>query len=213
MISVLALILIFRKSDKLAPIYAINVTADMFLSSFFFVFVMYYTWGKHPLLIFLYIAVFWTIDLFLLSSALTKVPDGGWVTIIFTVVLFAVMYVWYTTNHQVEKALQRKLLDAEDLCNFAKNMTRSKGTGVFVSYSEEDVPNPLGWFITRANVLPEVVVCLTIHASHHPVIPDELKVICKPIDVRLGLYRMILQYGFGETMVPFSSCPRLINVN
>jgi KUP system potassium uptake protein len=201
MVCSIALVALFKSSEKLASIYGITVTGDMCITSFFFVMVMYLKWKTPTPYIITYIIVFWTLDILLFTSAIIKIPHGGWLSVLISFFLFQVMFVWYTIDRDMNTAFSKNAMELKELKELSRSMVRVKGVGIFVSSKEEDVPNPLIWIMTRANILPEKVIVLTIYASSYPFVPEKSKIIIRQVDASLGVFRVVAQYGFGEHKV------------
>lgn len=199
MIGSIILVVAFQHSSKLASIYGITVTGDMCLTSIFFVLIMYMTWKTKWYWILAYILVFWTIDFLLFTSSLVKIVTGGWVSIVLSIVLFTVMYVWYSGTKTMNEVINQEMWSLEEFVELLKPLPRVPGTGVFLSSMIEDVPSAMLFLTSRLNSLPSTVVVLSMVCLPVPHVPEEERVILKAIDEQNRMFRLLLQYGYHES--------------
>lgn len=86
--------LYFRNSEHMGAAYGLAITLCMLATSILFANYLISRRTTSPL-IYLYLAVYLTIELSFLFANLEKFPHGGYVTLIVGGGLFAVMYVWF----------------------------------------------------------------------------------------------------------------------
>lgn len=91
------IVLYFKNSTSMAAAYGLAITMCMISTSILFA---NFLVGKRvmPFWIYLYLAVYLTIEISFLIANLEKFPHGGFVTLIVGGGLFAVMYVWYRSR-------------------------------------------------------------------------------------------------------------------
>ncbi len=101
MAATLALAISFKTSENLAAAYGIAVSADMVLTTFLLSIALREIWGL-PLPAVIAIGVgFAAVEGAFLSANLLKFADGGWVPVLFAIVLFALMRIWQTGSAAV----------------------------------------------------------------------------------------------------------------
>ena len=61
-------------------------------------------WRIHPIIVLVGFLIFASLDGLYLSSALTKVPDGAWFTLMLTAILSIVLFVWRYGKEQQWRA-------------------------------------------------------------------------------------------------------------
>jgi len=93
-ISCISVILYFRESTNMEAAYGLSITITMLMTT---VLLAKYLQIKRvsPVLIFLLLAVYFSIEGTFLASNLQKFMHGGWVTILIAGILIIVMFVWY----------------------------------------------------------------------------------------------------------------------
>ena len=111
----------FRSSSNMEAAYGLAITLCMLATSMLFANFLVARRTPKPL-IYLYLAVYITIELSFLFANLSKFPHGGFVTLIVGGALFAVMYIWFRArkvkNRYVEFVrLEQYLPMLQDLSN------------------------------------------------------------------------------------------------
>jgi KUP system potassium uptake protein len=93
-IGCIGVVLYFQKAANMEAAYGLAITLCMIATSILFSNYLVLKRTK-PVLIYLYLAVFLTIELCFLFANIQKFPHGGYVTLVIGGVLFLVMYVWF----------------------------------------------------------------------------------------------------------------------
>lgn len=93
-IGCVGIVLYFKKAANMEAAYGLAITLCMIATSILFANFLVLHRVK-PLLIYLYLAVFLTIELSFLYANLEKFPHGGYVAVVVGGLLFLVMYNWY----------------------------------------------------------------------------------------------------------------------
>lgn len=116
-----AIVLYFRNSGSMEAAYGLAITLCMIATSILFANYLVLHRVK-PIWIYLYLAVYLTIEFSFLFANLDKFPHGGFVTLVVGGILFLVMYVWFKSrkikNRYVEFArLENYLPVLQELSN------------------------------------------------------------------------------------------------
>jgi KUP system potassium uptake protein len=191
----ITLILTFQDSEKIAGVFGIGVAFTMTCTTIFYILAMRYTWDEPLWKIISFSAVFLTIDLVLLTATCKKLISFGWVTFVMSFTAFLLMYIWYITTGEINDQLKEQLLEMSELRTHVKNISRTQGTVVFVSNTDEDVPNVLRICAQRLRCLPENIVCMSAISSTAPFIADEERTVFRTVDASAGIYRLVISYG------------------
>jgi KUP system potassium uptake protein len=91
------IVLYFQESSKMEAAYGLAITMCMLSTSILFANYMV-SRRVLPLWIYLYLVVYFTIEISFLTANLIKFPHGGYVTVMVGGALFFVMYVWYRSR-------------------------------------------------------------------------------------------------------------------
>jgi len=91
------IVLYFQKSTNMEAAYGLAITLCMIATSILFANFLVSRRAK-PILIYIYLAVYLSIELGFLFANLNKFPHGGYVTLIVGGGLFLVMYIWFKSR-------------------------------------------------------------------------------------------------------------------
>ncbi|HMK59628.1 MAG TPA: potassium transporter Kup [Dissulfurispiraceae bacterium] len=208
LIAAVALALGFKQSENLADAYGIAVTGDMFITSTMFFVICWKIWRWSPWKSLPLVATFWIIDGSFLSSCLLKFFSGGWFPIATALFILLLMITW----RQGWDILADKIFEMQmRIDNFVKRIAadkpiRLRGTAVFLSTFQTEVPPMLQYHLNHIGALHEKILILSILTTDVPEVPDNNK-----LDVRnlgQGIYRVTAQMGFMET----PDVPGLLNL-
>ncbi|MBL0153136.1 MAG: KUP/HAK/KT family potassium transporter [Chitinophagaceae bacterium] len=90
----IGVVLFFKKAANMEAAYGLAITLCMIATSILFSNFLVLKRTK-PILIYLYLAVFLTLELSFLFANIQKFPHGGYVTLVIGGILFLVMYIWF----------------------------------------------------------------------------------------------------------------------
>jgi KUP system potassium uptake protein len=93
-LGVVALVLVFQSSTRLANIYGVAVTGTFILDSVLFLAVAHYLWRSAAWKLVLVAALFLTVEVSFFSSNLTKVGEGAWIPLCVGLLASLVMVTW-----------------------------------------------------------------------------------------------------------------------
>ena len=198
MIGSIALVLLFQHSASLAAIYGISVAGDMLLTSILFSLVIYYKWRLPWPVNVLYIIAFWTLDSLIFSSALLKVPSGGYISIIITMALFLLMASWCVGVKTLQRHVYKSnvFLGPSDYHHLAQQVRKSdRGIGVFMRdpLATNTLPFCLPWYAKVSGVLPKHVIVMTLEKTQHHRAGERIRK-----EYRDDILHVTLRYGYGE---------------
>jgi KUP system potassium uptake protein len=193
---IVAVVIGFGSSSKLASAYGVAVTGTMLVTTFLTFFVVRFGWGYPLALCIAATGFFILVDLAFFSSALLKIVEGGW----FPLALGAIVFVFMTTwrrGRVLAIAAQRRT--SIPLLPFLKSLSehppvRVPGTAVFMAGDPDGVPNSLLHNLKHFKVLHERVVFLTVVTRNIPWVPASERVAAEPLGQ--GFYRLIVHFGF-----------------
>ncbi len=198
MAGTLLLVLVFKESSALAAAYGVAVSTTMLATTLFLYFVARHVWGWRRPLAAVVAIPFLCIDLTFFSSNLAKIPAGGWLPVVFALILYSLMVTWKQGRAALYKALAEENLETGlFLQSLALDPpTRVPGTAIFLTGQREGVPRALLHNMKHNKVLHERVLLLTVSSARVPyILPAER---AEFESLGLGVSRMVLTYGFME---------------
>jgi KUP system potassium uptake protein len=194
--AVVAAVIGFGSSSRLAGAYGVAVTGTMMVDTLLTFFVIRFGW-RYPLWLCLFATGFFlVIDVAFFSATLTKVDDGGWFPLAIGAVVFLIMTTWRRGREVLFERLAESSVPLEPFLKslFADPPPRVPGTAVFLTATPEATPHALLHNLNHNKVLHERVVFLTVETHDVPWVPFEDRVECHRLGH--GCWRVTVRYGF-----------------
>ena len=197
LIGVVALVLGFGSSDRLAYAYGLAVTGAFVCSSLLapLVFVRRFGW-PWPVAGAVF-GAFLLIDIAFFSANLLKFFDGGYFPLLFGTALFLLMTTWRKGRMLLFARFRQ---DSLPLKSFVARLPHSRtlrvpGTAVFMTSQADYVPSALLHNLKHNKVLHERVLFVTVTNDDVPLASDRAAV----EQLAPGVHRIALHYGFLES--------------
>ncbi|MGQ0658999.1 MAG: potassium transporter Kup [Chromatiales bacterium] len=199
MIGTLGLVVGFQNSSNLAAAYGVAVSTTMLATTLLLFLATRRVWKWSRLASVAFIIPFLCIDTTFFTSNLLKIPAGGWLPVLFAIVIYTLMDTW----KKGRELLGRKL--AEE--NFGVDLflgslsgsggpTRVAGTAVFLTASTTGIPRSLLHNLKHNKVLHDAVILLTVDTERIPYVPPSERIELEALGS--GLHRVHINYGFLE---------------
>jgi KUP system potassium uptake protein len=170
--AVLALVLAFQSSAKLAFAYGMAVTGTIAITTILFFVIVRRRWHR-PLWLALGGAVlFLIVELAFLGANLSKFLHGAWVPLLIGLILFIVMTTWFrgrelvgAERFRVEGPLQAFV---DDLRRMDPAINRGPGTAVFMNRGKETAPLSMRACVDHLHSLQEHAIVLSLETLPTP---------------------------------------------
>jgi len=197
LLMVIALVLGFRESGRLASAYGIAVTGTMLITTLMLAVLVFQVWRWNRLLATLTIGTFLLIDGSFFASNITKIPDGGWFPLLVAAATFTILTTWATGRRLLRERLEEVSLPLPVFIKSAvASAHRIKGTSVFLSASPDSIPSALLHNLKHNQVLHDRVLILTVRIEAVPHVDRAHQFECEGLGK--GFFRVILHYGFMD---------------
>jgi len=196
--AVLAVVVGFGSSAELAQAYGVAVMGTMLATTFLTFFVVRYSWRLPLWLCLGATGIFIFIETTLLSAALTKVLEGGWLTLALGALVFIVMVTWRRGRALLAARLRQTSVPLKPLIEslLRDPPARVPGTAVFFAAAVDAAPHALLHNLNHNKVLHERVVFLTIEVVDEPKVEPAQRIALEQLGS--GFWRMTLRYGFMQ---------------
>ncbi|MGP6174142.1 potassium transporter Kup [Corynebacterium sp. A21] len=163
-ISVMALVLLFSSSARLANAYGLAVTGTLVLVSVLFLFYAATVWRWAWWKILLYVAIVGVLEILLFAANTTKLLAGGWLPLAMAVVVVLLMSTWQGGNARVTS--KRREMEGA-LTPFISSLPelpirRIPGVAVFPHPNPDTTPLAMVKCVTDFHMLHEHVVIVRI---------------------------------------------------
>jgi KUP system potassium uptake protein len=163
---VVALVLIFRNSNKLSDIYGVAVTGTFILDTTLFVAVASALWHTPKWRLFPMAALFYVVEVSFFSANVTKVEHGAWLPLLVGVIVANVMFTWrkgrdvLTHNRTDEEGSLQEFL--EGLCSADPPIVRLPGTAIFLNPNKLTTPLAMRAQVEHLHAFQETVVMVSL---------------------------------------------------
>jgi KUP system potassium uptake protein len=213
MIGTVIVAAVYNNTTSLGNAYGVCVMFVTFFDTCMVTLVAILVWRIKPYFVFLPWLTIACMDGTFLSSALLKVPDGAWFTILLASILAGVFILWrfgkeqqwfaeaedrFPTTHFVRTTEAGDLQLTERFG--AKVLSRAQGFGIFFDKAGETTPIIFSQFIRKLVTAPEVCVFFHLRPLDQPsVAPGERYSV-----TRLAMpncYRLVVRHGYMDDVI------------
>jgi len=196
--SVVALVLGFQSSSKLASAYGIAVTGTMLIDTLLAFVVARTLWRWDWFRAVLFLIVFLFIDLSFFSATTVKILDGGWFPLVLGMSVFILLSTWKRGRTMLYEQMRTETMPLEDFIRslFSYPPHRVEGTAIFMVANPAGVPRSLLHNLLHNKVLHERIVLMTVTTQDIPFVPENDRVRIEQLD--FGFYRLWVIYGFKD---------------
>ena len=171
-------------------------------------------WRLNPFIVIPIWLVFATLDGVYLSSALTKVPDGAWFTLVLACVLSAVFILWRFGKEQQWHAEAEDRISPKHLVTKNDNgqlqlqlaygggeLTNIKGFGIFFDKIGDMTPTIFIQFLSKFVATPDVMVFFHLRPLPTPSIVPEKRYTVTRIGAIPNCYRLVIRHGYTDEVI------------
>ena len=204
-VAVVALVVGFGSSQKLASAYGIAVTGTLAIDTILFFVVVRYLWRKPLWLVLAGSGLFLTVDLTFFAANLTKVLHGGWFPLTIALIVFVVLTTWQrgreivTRNRTEEEGPLRTFVD--EVRAMDPPVYRPPRTGVFLNANLETTPLALRENLEHNLVVHACVVIISVETLRVPHVPESERVSVDDLGYRDdGITHLTARFGFQDTI-------------
>jgi KUP system potassium uptake protein len=197
MAAIVALVVGFGSSDRLAGAYGLAVTGAMLVDATLATAVAILVWRWKPPLA---IAVFGLLAIpdlaFFIANAL-KIPDGGWLPLLVAGLVFYTITTWRRGRELVSREMADSALPMRQfLDRMERAPNRVAGTAVFLTADATATPAAFLHNLKHNKILHERVIVLQVETMDVPRVPEAKRV---EVDrLGKGFWSVVAHYGFME---------------
>ncbi|XP_057954319.1 potassium transporter 1 isoform X2 [Malania oleifera] len=175
------------------------VTTVMLVTTCLMAMVIIIVWKKNIITTISFLLFFGTLELLYISASLSKVPEGGWISLVLSLTLMAIMYVW---NYG---ALKKHQFDVDNKVSMDRilalgpslGMVRVPGIGLIYTNVATGVPSVFGHFVTNLPAFHEVLVFVCVKSVQVPYVSEKERFLIGRVGPKeYGMFRCIIRYGY-----------------
>nr|GLL43998.1 potassium transporter 5-like [Ipomoea trifida] len=191
----------FKTTTQIGHAYGIAVMNVMVITTCMVTLIMLVIWKTNIWLVALFFVVFIAIEGIYLSAVLYKFTEGGYLPLLFALVLMIVMGIWhYVYKERYAFELNNKV-SSEYVRDLAKNPDVKRVPGIMLLYSElvQGIPPIFPHFVSNIRSLHSVVVLVSIkNLPISKVVPAE-RFLFRQVEPReYRVFRCVVRYGYND---------------
>jgi K+ transporter len=167
-------VLLMNMSLFLFPLSGIAEMGVMMTTTVLLTLVMLLIWQIRIIIVLCFAVVFLGLELTFFSSVLWSVADGSWIILVFSIIMFLIMYVWnYGSNLKYETEVKQKL-SMNLMRELGSNLGTIRAPGIGLLYNElvKGIPAILGHFLTTLPAIHSMIIFVSIKYVPVPVVPQ-----------------------------------------
>lgn len=170
----------------------------------------------HPAIVFLIWLPFASFDALYLTSALTKVPDGAWFTLLLAVVLASFFSLWRygkekqwsceaKSLHAVSDVLVKTSSGSNGVLTFSERygggeLTEIDGMAIFFDKAGEYVPTVYEQWLLKFKAQMDVVILMHLRALSVPHVSEDEKFAVSRTSAK-NVYRLTVRHGYNDRVI------------
>jgi KUP system potassium uptake protein len=202
-VAVVALVLGFGSSARLASAYGIAVTGTLAIDTILFFVVVRMLWHKPLWLVLSGAAAFLFVDLAFFGANLPKVVQGGWFPLLLALCVFVLLTTWQRGRALVSAKRERAeglLADfVEEVRAIDPPVYRPPGTAVCLTAGKRTTPLALRENVDYNHVLHASVVIVSVDIKRVPHIPRAQRIVVDELGYEDdGILHLTINYGFQD---------------
>lgn len=213
MIGTVVVTAVYNDTARLGRAYGTCVVLVTFITTCMVSVVAIIIWRIHPVIVLVGFLIFASLDGLYLSSALTKVPDGAWFTLMLTAILSIVLFVWRYGKEQQWRAETSDRIslgqlvvmdDEENPClspgEGGGELTEIKGVGIFFDKDGDMSPAIYTQFLRKFKARHELTILFHLHPLPKPQVDPEEQYKITTTSIP-NCFQVHVRHGFNEHVV------------
>ncbi|CAJ2648992.1 unnamed protein product [Trifolium pratense] len=193
----LVLVCSISSIDEIGNAYGIAEMGVMMTTTVLLTLVMLLIWQIHIMIVLCFAVVFLGLELTFFSSVLCSVADGSWIILVFSVIMFLIMYVWnYGSNLKYETEVKQKL-SMDLMRELGSNLGTIRAPGIGLLYNElvKGIPAILGHFLTTLPAIHSMIIFVSIKYVPVPVVPQSERFLFRRVCLKsYHIFRCIARF-------------------
>lgn len=201
------------KTTSLGNAYGVCVVMVTFITTCMVSLVALIVWRINALIVLFFFLVFACLDGVYMSSALTKVPNGAWFTLMLALILSTIFILWRFGKEQQWGAEAEDRFPASVLLTTNSDgetrltqafgggkVSTVSGVGIYFDKIGDMVPIVFSQFVRKFAARPEIVVFFHLRALSVPSVPESERYIISRTTIP-SCYRLTVRHGYTDAIV------------
>ncbi|XP_073277800.1 potassium transporter 7-like isoform X2 [Primulina huaijiensis] len=199
----LTLILVCNISSiyEIGNAYGIAELGVMMMTTILVTLVMLLIWQINIFVVMSFAILFLGLELTFFSSVLWSVGDGSWIILVFSIVIFFIMYIWnYGSKLKYETEVKQKM-SMDLLRDLGPNLGTVRAPGIGLLYNElaKGVPAIFGRFLTALPAVHSMIIFVCIKYVPVSVVLQNERFLFRRVCLKsYHMFRCIARYGYKD---------------
>ncbi|KAI9727857.1 MAG: hypothetical protein M1834_007903 [Cirrosporium novae-zelandiae] len=203
----------YSNTTKLGHAYGACVVLVTFITTCMVSLVALIIWKLNIFIVLAGFLVFGSLDGLYLSSALTKVPDGAWFTIMLGAILSSLFILWrFGKERQWSAEAQDRIPPSQVIHSHEDGaltlappfgggqLTRVEGFGIFFDKAGTMTPLVFLHFVTKLLSIPSKVIFFHLRPIPQPSVPPDERYTVTRTRIP-DCYRFVIRYGYTDQII------------
>ncbi|MCU1478098.1 MAG: potassium transporter Kup [Subtercola sp.] len=200
-LGVIAVMLAFGSSDRLATAYGVSVTGALVVDTLLLLLVARPLWHWRPWKIVVAAVVFGGLELTFLAGNLSKIVNGGWVPLLIAAAVIIVMTTWRRGRQLVLEDRKKKEGSLSQFIDDVRSqkLPRVPGIAIFPHPNKESTPLALRANVKHNHVLHERVIIVSVTTARVPHVPTSQAFTYDDLGYSGdGIEHLSIRFGFSD---------------
>lgn len=162
---------------------------------------MIIVWKKKIFSAIAFLLLFGSIELLYVSSSISKVPEGGWIPLVLSLIFMGVMYSWNYGTMKKHQFDEENKVSVNRILSWGPSlgMVRVPGIGLLYTDLVSGVPAVFGHFVTNLPAFHQVLVLLCVKSVQVPYVSENERLLISRVGPKeYGMFRCIVRYGYKD---------------
>lgn len=173
----------------------------MFVTTCLMFLIIVMVWKWKVLVAVAFVVVFGSVELMYLSLCFAKVHKGGWLPLIFSLIVLSVMYIWHYGTHKKHSYESHNKVCLDMLLNLGPNHGITRVPGICLIYSNvvSGVPPMFAHFVTNFPAFHQVLIFVTLQSLTLPYVPVNQQFLVSSIGPpEFHFFQCVVRYGYKD---------------
>lgn len=216
MIGTIIVTAVYSNTTRLGQAYGVCVILVTFITTNMVTLIAIIVWRIHPAIVFIVWLPFVTFDGLYLTSALVKVPNGAWFTLMLAVILASFFSLWRYGKEKQWKCEAKALHELSDVLTSVTadgherqvlsarygggDIYEIAGMGIFFDKAGAYVPAVFEQWLRKFRAKMDVVVLMHMRALSKPHVEEqEMYTVCRTSSK--NVYRLVIRHGYNDHII------------
>ncbi|KAG6421987.1 hypothetical protein SASPL_118548 [Salvia splendens] len=173
----------------------------MMMTTILVTLVMLLIWQINIFIVLSFVIIFLGLELTFFSSVLWSVGDGSWIILVFSIVIFPIMYIWnYGSKLKYETEVKQKMpMDVLRELGPDLGTVRAPGIGLIYNELAKGVPAIFGHFLSTLPAVHSMMIFVCIKYVPVSVVPQSERFLFRRVCSKsYHIFRCVARYGYKD---------------